>query len=128
MKLRLILCAILFLICSLAVADNFSDFKQPIVITKNNPTFFIKLKSNPTTGFSWFLISYDHNLIEPISHKYYVPDTKLIGAGGYEKWIFKVKSAAFLMPQVTEITMAYTRPWNLENYKPIIFKVVINDS
>ena len=128
MKLKIILCSILLLLWSIAMADDFNDPAKPIMVGKTAPTFTIKLRSNPTTGFSWFLVGYDSNLIQPISHKYYAPDTKLVGAGGYEKWVFKVKPEAFNVPQVTNIQFAYTRPWNLENYKPTIFKVVIHDS
>ena len=34
------------------------QFNQPeTVLTKTNPTYTIKLKSNKTTGYSWFVIS-----------------------------------------------------------------------
>jgi inhibitor of cysteine peptidase len=109
------------------MADNFTDPAKPIMVGKTSSTFTIKLKSNPTTGFSWFLVGYDSNVIKPVSHKYYAPNTKLVGASGYEKWIFKVKPAGFVVPQITKIQLAYTRPWNLENYRPTTFKVVIHD-
>jgi len=98
------------------------------MIDKSSPTFTIKLKSNPSTGFSWFLTKYDHNLIKAVSHKYYAPDTKLVGAPGYEEWIFKAKPKALTVPQITKIQLAYTRPWNLEAYRTVTFKVVTHDS
>lgn len=108
--------------------QNFNDPAKPIMVGKTESVFTINLKSNPTTGFSWFLVGYDRNLIQPVGHKYYAPDVKLIGAGGYEKWSFKVKPAGFIVPQVTNIHLAYTRPWSLEDYKPVTFKVVTHDS
>jgi len=117
---------ILLLICSIARADNFTDPTKPIMVGKASSLFTIKLKANPTTGFNWFLVSYDRNLIKPISRNYYAPNTKLVGAPGYEKWIFRVKPVGFIVPQITNIKLVYTRSWNLENYKPTIFKVVIH--
>ncbi len=129
MKLKISLLAVLFMLCSITVfgANNkvvFNSPDKPIMVSKSSATFSIVLESNPTTGYSWFLVKYDSNLIVPVSRKYYPLNTKLIGAGGYEKWVFRVKPTGFVVPQVIFIQLAYTRPWNLENYKPVTFKVV----
>jgi inhibitor of cysteine peptidase len=126
-KLIFFLLLSIFLIPQYAFSADQNDFNTPdktIMVGKNSPIFTIKLKSNPTTGYQWFLTQYDNNLIEPISHNYYAPDSKLVGAGGYEIWTFKVKNAGFAVPQVINVQMAYTRSWNLENYQPTNFKVV----
>lgn len=132
MKLKISLLTILFLFSMITFGANnkvvFTSPDKSIMVNKSSTTFTITLESNPTTGYGWFLVKYNSNLIVPVSQKYYPSNTKLIGAGGYEKWIFKAKPMAFMVPQVTFIQLAYTRPWNLENYKPITFKVVTNAS
>ncbi len=128
-KLKISLLAILFILCSITAfgAKNqitFNSSDKPIMVNKSSATFSVILESNPTTGYSWFLVKYDSNLIVPVSQKYYPLNTKLIGAGGYEKWVFRVKPAGLVVPQIIFVQLAYTRPWNLENYKPVTFKVV----
>lgn len=91
--------------------QEFTQEKPIVNLTAKNPTFIIKLKSNPTTGYSWFLRDYNISIIDPIGHKYQSPDKKLIGAPGYELWTFRAKPAAFKVPQQTLIRFVYARPW-----------------
>lgn len=86
--------------------------KNHIVVTQAQPQFSIQLKSNPTTGFSWFLRDYNPQFIQPLSHHFEAGhDTPLIGAPGYEIWTFKVKTPAFTVPLQTPIHFIYARPW-----------------
>lgn len=98
-----------------------------IAVTPQQPTFTIKLKSNPSTGYSWFLREYDSNLITPIKRSYQRPEpvaTNLIGAPGFELWTFKVKPNAFLVPQHTTIRMIYARPWEgTESSTQVVFRI-----
>lgn len=99
---------------SAAAKDNQSSYtedKLNIAISPKQPEFTLRLKSNPTTGFSWFLREYDTNLITPIKHSFEKPTKTLMGAPGYELWTFKVKPAGFVMPQQTAIRLTYARPW-----------------
>src|SRR3990167_7048839 len=82
-----------------------------IHVTSVAPVFIIKLKSNPTTGYTWQLRDYDKSLITPVRHQYVAPDSKLIGAPGFDLWPFKVKAAAFSVPHRTSIRLIYVRPW-----------------
>lgn len=103
----------------------FSDPTKSILVQKSNPVFEIVLQSNPTTGYSWFLKNYDNNLITLVSHSYYPPlDQKLVGAPGYDKWIFRVKPEGFIAPQLTNITLIYMRTWEDQGAQVINFKVV----
>jgi inhibitor of cysteine peptidase len=102
----------------------FTDPQKTIMVKSSSPTFSVILQSNPTTGYSWSLKSYDNVLIRPISKKFYPSKSGLIGAGGYEKWIFAVKSAGFVVPQTTSITLIYARPWDLQGAQATNFKVV----
>ncbi len=95
-----------------SVIHNIFTEEQPnIVIAADQPEFTIKLKSNPTTGYSWFLREYDTTFITPIKHRFEADVKKLIGAAGYEWWTFRIKPAGFVVPQQTLIRFIYARPW-----------------
>ncbi len=90
----------------------YTEDKPAITITSDQPTFTIKLKSNPTTGFSWYLRSYDANVLQPVKHVFLAPENKkLIGAPGYELWTFRVKPNGFSVPMQTMIRFVYGRAW-----------------
>lgn len=82
-----------------------------ILVEASNPTFVIKLKSNPSTGYAWFIREYDSNLLEIVGHEYQPANKKLIGASGSDFWTFKVKADAFKFPQQTTVSLVYARPW-----------------
>lgn len=103
----------------------YPDESKIIVVTAQQPTFTLKLKSNPTTGYTWFLREYDTQFLMPISHTFVNPEKKLMGAPGFEEWTFKVKSSAFIVPQHFSIRMMYARPFgHLDNPTVIVFQVV----
>lgn len=77
---------------------------------KNGETFYLRLKENPTTGYSWEL-----NLsqgLSNVSDKYYPPEPSkdntqpLVGAGGVHIW--EIKAVTEGSQQVKGI---YKRPW-----------------
>ena len=108
-------------------SDNiYSEDKQNIAVIPHQPEFVLKLKSNPTTGYSWFLREYNASLISPVKHTFQHPSQKLIGAPGYELWTFRVKPAGFTVPQQTIIRMIYARPWQgADNSSQLVFRVTI---
>lgn len=93
------------------------------LVSAASPVFILKLKSNPTTGFSWFMREYDDRLIIPIKHAYQSPTGKLMGAPGYDIWTFKVKPAGFVVPQQTVLRMVYARPWAPDSSTQVVFRV-----
>lgn len=102
----------------------YTENQRNISVVSKQPQFTIKLKSNPTTGYSWFLRDYDANLIQPIKHIFQKAETTLIGAPGYELWTFQVKNKGFIVPHQTTIRFNYARPWQMEqDAKQIIFYV-----
>ena len=112
---KLIVFSLALLYFNVAIAaDVYSEDKTAFIINANQPEFSIKLKSNPTTGYSWFLRSYDGNLVKPVKHAFIPPtDTKLVGAPGYEVWTFKMKPEAFEVPLQTVMRFVYARPWEM---------------
>lgn len=103
----------------------YAENKTAISVSSNQSEFIVQLKSNPTTGYSWFLREYDKNLLEPIKHVFQAAqDKKLVGAPGYELWTFRVKPAGFTVPQQTMIRFVYARPWETNNSSTqIVFSV-----
>ena len=105
-------------------ADNiYTEDKPNIAVTSQQPEFTLKLKSNPSTGYSWFLREYDSSLLKAVKHKYEKPEEKLMGASGYEVWTFRVKPKGFTVPQQTTVRMVYTRPWQTDSATQLVFRV-----
>ncbi len=93
-------------------------------MTSSQPEFVIKLKSNPTTGYSWFLREYDNTIMTAVKHRFQPPTQALIGASGFELWTFRVKPAGFVVPQQTTIRMVYMRPWQgSDSSTQLVFRV-----
>jgi inhibitor of cysteine peptidase len=104
---------------------TYTDSKPAVVVTAQQPVFVIKLKSNPTTGYSWFLREYNDSGIQAVKHVFVAPtDKKLVGEPGYELWTFRVKPAGFVVPQQMMVRFTYTRPWESnDNSTQIVFSV-----
>ncbi|MGJ3493942.1 putative secreted protein [Piscirickettsia salmonis] len=86
---------------------------KALVVSKPGQTFEIKVPANPTTGFSWFLKSYDHDLLDVINQRYDAPKTNMIGAPGKDIWTFKAKPMFFTAPQITVIELYNARPFDI---------------
>ncbi len=110
-------------------AENTPVFNSPqdkIIVSQKNPVFTITLQSNPTTGFSWKLNSYDKGLVTFVGHKYVAPQNKkLMGAPGYETWTFKANKGDYRVNQVGHVKMEYARPWTKEGATVKSFIVVV---
>lgn len=129
--------AIILTLCNSAFALTPNETKKPsdivysesqlnITVDKKNPTFQIRLKSNPTTGYSWFLREYDHELITPIKSEFEPAKTELVGAPGSQLWVFKVKPGAFTVPSQSIIRLIYARPWQgAEGSTQLVFRVSV---
>jgi len=84
----------------------------------------IKLESNPTTGYSWFLSDKVDSTIVSVTDPVFIEskkDKELVGAGGYE--IFTIKT---ISKGKTSIILNYERPWE-EEVEPIeTFEITIS--
>lgn len=102
----------------------YTEDQRKITVTEKDPAFSLKLKSNATTGYSWSVLKLDKKVVKVVSHKYVRPDSRLIGAGGYEVWNFKVLPG--VKGKATVIEMRYARPWEREvNGSVLVFDVDI---
>lgn len=120
--------ALLTSFCSFSadLPPTFNSPKNKIIISQQNPVFTITLQSNPTTGFSWKLKSYDKGLVTFVDHKFVAPQNKkLMGAPGYEVWTFKANKANDKVNQVGHVKMEYARPWTKEGATTQLFIIVV---
>ena len=86
-------------------------------VTRDNPTFTVSLKSNPSTGYMWVVSSYPKDVMEVVSKTFEPSKTNLIGAPGVQKFVFKVKDEGFKNnPYTVTVRLQYERPW--ETGKP----------
>lgn len=123
-KKFLLLATLIFSFSAFAAngVQEFSSPKNKIVVTPDHPEFTITLKSNATTGYSWDIAKMDSLIFKNTSHKYVAPNTKLMGASGYEVWTFKAiypATSKFAVNQVGHVVMEYKRPW-MKNEKSAI--------
>ena len=115
MKIFKLVCLVFaFGVFNIAWADAqvYTEKNLGFVVKADQPQFTIKLKSNPTTGYTWLLREYDTQLITPVRHEFVAnKEKKLTGAPGYDFWTFQVKPEAFVVPQQRTIHFVYVRPW-----------------
>src|SRR3990167_8039267 len=78
-----------------ASSDPYSDATRAITVTADNPEFSIRLKSNPTTGYRWYLKTWPNTWLKVVGLDYSANKTALVGSGGEEVWHFKVLPQAF---------------------------------
>lgn len=113
--LALLAAAVCIAGCSAADSSLTEKNNGDSIILKVNDTVEIKLESNPTTGYSWFLSDAVDDAVVSVSDPGFIEsgkDEELVGAGGFE--VFTVKA---LSPGKTEIILEYKRPWE-EGVKP----------
>lgn len=91
-------------------SPNSNDTK-PIIVNAKEPHFTIRLRSNPTTGYRWYIRSYPADFISSVSHSIAKPSSTLIGAPTQEIFEFKINRAAFKAPHHFIIRFTYLRPF-----------------
>lgn len=106
----------------------YTENNPVVMVSSHQPEFTLKLESNPTTGFDWYLQDYNLDLLEPVSQSNESgKDKKIVGAPRYEFWTFRVRSSAFVVPMQTKIRLIYIRPWEKSDVaKSVTFKINTN--
>ena len=94
-----------------AFAGSQSKKGATIALKKGQNTFAIKLSSNPTTGYRWYLGRCAHG-IQPMTATYTAYKGKLIGAPGSVVWQFKVRPDIVNVPRVMKVQLVYMRAWD----------------
>lgn len=118
---------IISLLCCLLSVAVFAK-QQPqkgttIALKKGQTTFDIKLKSNPTTGYRWYLGRFSSGL-QPLTAKYTAYQGKLIGAPGSVVWQFELKPGSINVPRVMMLQLVYMRAWDYASAMKKTFWVV----
>ncbi|OFZ55307.1 MAG: hypothetical protein A3D92_11255 [Bacteroidetes bacterium RIFCSPHIGHO2_02_FULL_44_7] len=118
MKLKLsALCLSIVVFSSQAqVPDSqpLTNTTRPMLVKPSQGELVIRLASNGTTGYLWFLTYYDHALLTLEGHHYIAPPvSKMVGVPGVEEWHFKVSPSAFLAPQLSTVNFVHMQPWVL---------------
>ncbi|MCF6767767.1 protease inhibitor I42 family protein [Thiotrichales bacterium 19S11-10] len=115
-KIQIYFCFFTLCILSLPLSANTNDnINKPIVVNNKEWTVTIELPANATTGYQWYLKSYDPDLIRPKSYRYSTNnDSKKIGQGGIAEFKLTVSKRFKSVPQLTEVSFIYVKPWNLE--------------
>ncbi len=103
---------------SLTEAD---DGKTVNVVEGQN--VLVKLKSNPTTGYKWEVVSTNRTFGYPSATKFF-PNGGAVGSGGIERFTWKTKGALSLVGTHT-VKMEYKRSWetNVPAAKTFTFTV-----
>ena len=86
-------------------------------------TVQIKLRSNPTTGYSWALTGkLDEKVLKSNGNEYKVNDHPegMVGVGGNDTWTFQALAAG-----KTEIVLGYARPWEKDKEPAKTFKTTV---
>lgn len=86
-----------------------ADNKGSIAIEQNS-NLVIKLPGNPTTGFSWSVVSYDSDVLELGRHEYFAGATNRIGSGGAFVFYFNAIGSG-----ETTVKLKYSRPWEKDS-------------
>jgi len=73
---------------------------------KLGDTFTIKLEGNPTTGYNWYVISSDPQIVAQQGDPAFKADTMMVGSGGMVTLTFKA-----LSPGTTTLQLGYLRSW-----------------
>ncbi len=86
---------------------------QNIRLSANQQSVDIVLPANATTGFQWFVTSYDHDLLSLNNYRYNPnPNKKLMGAPGEAVFTFTIDPRFYDAPQLSTITFNYDQPWS----------------
>jgi inhibitor of cysteine peptidase len=105
-------------------APIYNETKTSVILQGKERVFTIRLKSNPTTGYQWYLRDYSSKMIIPILQRYVPSEKKLIGSGGMEEWKFKVSDRAMTYPHQLILRMIYARPsQGAEGSTSVLFRI-----
>lgn len=105
-------------------ATIYSEAKNHVILSGKERTFTVHLKSNPTTGYQWYLRDYHTKMMMPIAHRFVAAEEKLIGSGGVEEWEFRVSDQAMAYPHQLTLRMIYARPsQGTEASTTVVFRV-----
>ena len=120
MKVKLYLAMLTLLIgvnASAVKNEPVTDFSKPIVRQLATAEFSVRLTTNATTGYQWFLQAYDSEFVRPLNQRHEPAKSKLEGASGSDVWRFRLRKRAFIVPMMLHLRWEYRRPWEVNEVK-----------
>ncbi len=102
---------------SMVTADSepFSDPAKAITVTADDSHFRIRLASNPTTGYRWYLKPWSTPWLKVISQSSTPGDDNRPGSSGSETWEFELSPSAFNASFLLPIEFISLRSWDLKD-------------
>ena len=101
---------IIFLLCLTNLVFAEKDFSRQLKAMRVPPgkIITISLNANPSTGFSWQLVSISDKNILKFVKKYFsqAAGKEMAGAGGIENWSFKTLKSGQVV-----VVLEYRRTW-----------------
>ncbi len=89
-----------------------TDLAKPVLVKKGQKTFSVTLKSNPTTGYRWYLARLPARLVKAKSYRFNPPTSQLVGAPGSSTWTFKLSKDARKAPRLIKLVFVYARSFD----------------
>ncbi|GEM_PF-735597 len=132
-KLKIIFMLYLLLCSGLLFAKTpiYTEKQTQITVKANQPTFIIKLKSNPTTGYEWS-VNYNNKLLK-VRYAFESPydstqKRQMLGTPGYGVWTFELvpqPRGALAIVRTTDIQFSYQRKWEKQPVDNRVFTVML---
>jgi predicted secreted protein len=91
--------------------DDFAENPSPSIIRNDftmeiGDKLYVKLCSNPTTGFEWSYEMSGDTAVKEEDHDFEEPEGDVVGVPGKETWTFEATEKG-----ETTINMEYSQPW-----------------
>jgi inhibitor of cysteine peptidase len=98
-----------------------ADAGHPITL-RIGEELVLKLESNPSTGYDWFLTDAQNPVLSSLGKPAYAQGRSTPGAGGIESWNFRASATG-----TQTLKLEYRRPWekNTSPAKTVIFQVTV---
>ena len=87
------------------------SFQSSVMRVRPGEVFKVILKSNRSTGYSWYWENKNESkLIDSVYVDYVLKDRAITGSGGNEIWEFRARQKG-----KQDIIMVYKRPWEVNS-------------
>ncbi len=85
-------------------------------------TLIVTLKSNPSTGYLWKVVTMDTSLMQNLEHVYIPKKVRrgIVGSGGTDVFLFEARRAGN-----TSLKLIYHRPWEKETAPAEEFNILL---
>lgn len=80
----------------------------------------LQLRANPSTGYSWEVVSSGQPVLRQLGEPTYTPDSHMVGAGGQLQYEFRAEQAG-----TASLKLAYARPWEKGKEPADTFSVTV---